>query len=135
MTVSALVEYLQGRKTNLSAAILFTAAVTAFFNGWTEADMAAFAVSVAAITAALRAGLNKPVVLSAVLAAVFTMTACAGFYEKGPQGEPSPADDLQVGIVEFSGALPPPWNFWVPAITGLVTIGGAAVVRSKPAGE
>ncbi len=127
--MNRLTAYLDGRKTNFLAAALFTMAVTAAVNGWTGPELAAFAASVAGLAATLRAAIGKPVVITALLAAVFTMTACAGFFEKGPDGV-SESDRLNAGVSEFALLLPPPWNTLIPAAVGLGSIALAGVVRS-----
>ena len=140
--------YLSGRKTNLTAAVLFTLAVTAAVNDWTAPELAAFAAAVATISVTLRTAIASSLAfaegktrsarkaglvlfLAGALGCAAVGVGCKGFYRVDPETGTSPAEDMGAGIAEFSVLLPPPWNTMVPAVVALLTIGGAAKLKSK----
>ena len=130
--MGAFVEWLKGRKTNLTAATIVTVAVAALVNGWGAPELAAMSAAAGTLAATLRAGMNKPIVVQSLLVAgvVGLSVGCAGLSRVNPDTGKTYAEETQAEVERFSLILPPPFSTIIPAATALLLFGGAALAKA-----
>jgi hypothetical protein len=135
MAMGQVESWLKGRKTYFLATGMFSLALAALVNGWGSTEIAALGGSIAALTATMRAAVEKSgpnggpnipkvVILTLATGALLTfMVGCAGLGVVDPATGTTPAQDIVSGAQEFSMILPPPLNTMVPVgVAGLLTI-------------
>lgn len=113
-------KWLSGRKTYFLSAAMFTIALTAVLNNWGETELAALAAGIAALTASLRAGVNKSGAAVVMLAATLTIAGCASLGKVDPVTGTSPAQDIVSATAPLGAMLPKPFNAIVPGVVGSV---------------
>ena len=126
---------LEGKKTNLISVWAFCGALYMWMNGLGEAEVSATLATVAALAAALRAGVAKNgagVAVMAITAGVF-LSGCAALAKIDPGTGTSPAQDIVASVGETAALFGPAIGTAVPI--ALATVLSVIIALGKAKDE